>query len=159
MATIIDFDAARARREARRAAAEPAVFTFDLASPHARHAAAAAAERTPDAEWHPAYVRRGDHPHGLMAARVAAAAADAGHGRAFAEAALRLLWDQREDLEDIGTLARAAGSVGLPLNTVLDAAFDPRRDAELEQRAAQTSSMKTISVESDLRGPSLRMRV
>jgi predicted DsbA family dithiol-disulfide isomerase len=155
MATIIDLSEARARRDRRRGAGDhDVVFAFDL-SPHAYDAAPMVAERFPGATWVPVH---DGGPEGRAAARVAAAAAEHGRTREFALAALRLAYAHGKDLDDLGTLATAAGIAEIPLDTVLDAAFDPRRDAALEQ-AAQTSSRNTISVESERRGPSLRMRV
>jgi 2-hydroxychromene-2-carboxylate isomerase len=181
MATIIDLAEARARRERRARGPHETTFAFDLASPRAYFAAPVVAERFPAAVWRPVLGPRGLEsardveaaaarlgvafawpegglPEGRMAARVAAAIDDPGRLRDFALALLRLTWAHGEDLDEIGTLARAAGIAGVELDVVLDHAFDPRGDGALEQ-AGQTSSRNTISVESERRGPSLRMRV
>ena len=178
------------------------VFAFDLASPWTYLAADAVAARFPDAQWLPALAsstadrRRaeraaqalglrfawpsGGAPEGLAAARAASYAAEHDRAKEFALAAARLAYGWGEDLDDHELVAQAAGIADLPLDPILEATFDPRRDAVLRSAArdgapalttggvvldgpalaaAQTSSMKTISVESDRRGPSLRMRV
>ena len=80
--------------------------------------------------------RRGGVPgsvaaEGRIAARVALRAHERGVGEPFELALSRLVrrWDQPVD--ELETLAQAAGVAGLPLDDVLDAAYDPRRDAEL----------------------------
>jgi 2-hydroxychromene-2-carboxylate isomerase len=198
MAVVIDLDAARRARG-------PATFAFDLASPWTYLAAPAVAERFPEARWVPALAgglggRRerqrasraaerlglrfawpaGGRPDGTIAARAASFAAEHGRARAFALAAARLAWGSGGDLDDHALVAQAAGVAELPLDAVLEATFDPRRDAALRASAAggapllagagaaldgpalvagQTSSMRTISVASLRRGPSFRMRV
>jgi 2-hydroxychromene-2-carboxylate isomerase len=195
MGTIIDLEAARRRRRG-------TTFAFDLASPWTYLAAHAVTADFPDAEWVPAagaaapyraaveaaaealelrfaWPKRGV-PEGTAANRAAAFAAEHGVAREFALAAARLAWGWGEDLDDHELIAQAAGIAELPLDRVVEATFDPRRDAVLRASAAdgapmltsagleldgpalaraQTSSMKTISVESLRRGPSFRMRV
>ena len=74
---------------------------------------------------------------GRIAARVALRAHERGVGEPFELALSRLVrrWDQPVD--DLETLAQAAGVAGLKLDDVLDAAYDPRRDGELELRRAR----------------------
>ena len=197
MGTIIDLQSARRRREG-------TTFAFDLASPWTYLAAHAVTARFADARWVPALSppEAGDEderaervarelglrfavprrrPEGLAAARAARHAAEHGRAKEFALAAARLAWGWGQDLDDHELIAQAAGIAELPLDPVLEATFDPRRDAVLRSAAvdgapalttpagvvldgpalaaAQTSSMKTISVESLRRGPSLRIRV
>ncbi|HEX8084616.1 MAG TPA: hypothetical protein VF529_10030 [Solirubrobacteraceae bacterium] len=199
MGTIIDMQSARRRREG-------TTFTFDLASPWTYLAAHAVTARFPDARWVPALAppeadgegegERAERvarelglrfavprrrPEGLAAARAACHAAEHGRAKEFALAAARLAWGWGQDLDGHELIAQAAGIAELPLDPVLEATFDPRRDAVLRSAAvdgapalttpagvvldgpalaaAQTSSMKTISVESLRRGPSLRIRV
>jgi 2-hydroxychromene-2-carboxylate isomerase len=135
------------------------VFAFDLASPWTYLAADAVAEDFPDARWVPAL---GDHEHldeyrdraeraarslgvrflwpdvqpaGRAANRAAALAAEHGRAQEFALAAGRLAWGWGQDLDDHALIAQAAGIAELPLDAVLEATFDLRRDPHLEQAA------------------------
>jgi hypothetical protein len=71
---------------------------------------------------------------GRIAARVTLRAHERGVGEPFSLALRRLAdrWD--EPVDELETLAKAAGVAGLKLDDVLDAAWDPRRDDELEPR-------------------------
>ena len=152
MGTIIDLQSARRRRQG-------PTFAFDLASPWTYLAADAVAERFPEARWVPALAalaRRADRrrveraaaeqgvrfawptaarPDGTAAARAAAYAAEHGRAQEFALAASRLAWGWGEDLDDHELIAQAAGIAELPLDPVLEATFDPRRDAVLRAAA------------------------
>jgi predicted DsbA family dithiol-disulfide isomerase len=128
MATIIDLQAARARR-ARRSAP---VFAYDLADPAAY---AAASDAATVAEWRPAIAE--GQEQGRIAARVALRAHERGVGREFALAHLRLVHRWEQPVDALETLAQAAGVAGLKLDDVLDAAYDPRRDDDLTADAAQ----------------------
>ncbi len=197
MGTIIDLGQERRRRAG-------TTFAFDLASPWTYLAADAVAKRFTTATWVPAAPASepGDRdrieqaaealglrfawpatgsPDGTAAARAASFAHEHGRAQEFALAAARLSYGWGDDLDDLDLIAQAAGIADLPLDPVIEATFDARRDPHLEAAAhdgapalttsgvtldgpalvaaAQTSSMKTISVESDRRGPSFRIRV
>jgi 2-hydroxychromene-2-carboxylate isomerase len=134
------------------------VFAFDLASPWTYLAADAVAEDFAEATWVPAIAEdvqaRGPspvlraaralgvrflwpdvQPAGRAANRAAALAAEHGKAREFALAASRLAWGWGQDLDDHELIAQAAGIADLPLDAVLEATFDPRRDPHLEQAA------------------------
>jgi 2-hydroxychromene-2-carboxylate isomerase len=135
------------------------VFAFDLASPWTYLAAEAVAEDFPEARWAPALGRHGEPcrdrpraeraarslgvrfawpsepPRGLLAARAASLAAEHGSAREFALAASRLAWGWGQDLDDHELIAQAAGIAELPLDAVLEATFDPRRDPHLRSAA------------------------
>ena len=66
------------------------------------------------------------------AMRAAALACETGHGAAFVLAAMRLAFCGGFDLSDPEVLAEAAAAAGVPLGPCLDAARDPRRDADIE---------------------------
>ena len=74
---------------------------------------------------------------GTVAARVALRAHERGVGQDFELALSRLVRRWNQPVDDVETLAQAAGVVGLSLNDVLDAAYDPRRDGELALRRAR----------------------
>ncbi len=196
MATIIDLAHERRRRAG-------TTFVFDLSSPWTYLAADAVTREFPTARWIPglgAHDRDDERvedaaaamdlrfawpadrtTRGLAAARAASYAAEHGRAREFALAAARLAYGWGQDLDDHELIAQAAGIAELPLDPVIEATFDARRDPHLHHAArdgapaltagggsldgpavvaaAQTSSMKTISVESERRGPSFRMRV
>jgi 2-hydroxychromene-2-carboxylate isomerase len=153
MGQVIELAQARRRRAG-------TLFAFDLASPWTYLAADAVAEHFPEAVWAPA---RGDResetarervraqraardlgvrfawprrrPEGTAANRAAAAAAEHGRAQAFALAACRLAWGWGDDLDDHGLIAQAAGIANLPLDAILEATFDPRRDVHLDAAA------------------------
>ncbi len=79
---------------------------------------------------------------GTVAARVALRAYERGVGEAFDLALTRLVRRWNEPPEELETLAQAAGVAGLSLDDVLDAAYDPRRDAELQARAASPRTFR-----------------
>ena len=152
MGTIIDLQSARRRRQG-------TTFAFDLASPWTYLAVDAVAAGFPDARWVPALAPRttttdreavedvaaanrirfawpeSGEPEGTAAARAAAYAAEQGRGREFALAACRLAWGWGESLDDHDLIARAAGVAELPLDPVVEATFDPRRDDALRAAA------------------------
>jgi predicted DsbA family dithiol-disulfide isomerase len=153
VSTIIDLGAERARR---RPWAAPTLLHVDLASPWTYLAAPAAAQRLPVLAWVPVLgspeqrdasrpaaeararelgVRfvwpRTGAPDGVLAARVAALAADRRRCSAFTLAATRLAFGWGRDLDSLDVLAEAAGAADIPLDDVLDAVFDPRCDEEL----------------------------
>ena len=74
---------------------------------------------------------------GRIAARVALRAHERGIGERFERALERLVRRWEEPVDALETLARAAGVAGLSLDDVLDAAYDPRRDGELDLRRAR----------------------
>ena len=154
------------------------VFAFDLASPWTYLAADAIAADFPDAIWTPAregrdagriaesreraraersaralrirfaWPRR--RPDGTSANRAASAAAEHGRAREFALAAARLAWGWGQDLDDHGLIAQAAGIAGLPLDTILEATFDLRRDVHLDIAASEGApSLTTAGVTLD----------
>ena len=158
MGQVIELAHARRRRIG-------TVFAFDLASPWTYLATASVAADFPDAVWTPArgdrdtsriaevrdrarveraaraFRTRFDwpdrRPDGTSANRAASAAAEHGRAKEFALAAARLAWGWGQDLDDHGVIAQAAGIAGLPLDTILEATFDLRRDVHLDVAAAE----------------------
>jgi 2-hydroxychromene-2-carboxylate isomerase len=157
MATIIDFQAARRRRSG-------PTFAFDLASPWTYLAADTVTAEIGPIRWvaalaakdEPRRIGAGQRakvertavqlglrfefpatglPDGTAAARAAAFAQEHGRVKEFALAASRLTWGWGADLDDHGTIARAAGIAELPLDAILEATFDPRRDDQLRAEA------------------------
>ena len=74
---------------------------------------------------------------GRIAARVALRAHERGVGEPFELALSRLVRRWNQPVDALETLAQAAGVAGLKLDDVLDSAYDPRRDGELELRRAR----------------------
>ena len=165
------------------------VFAFDLASPWTYLAATAVADDFPDALWAPALGVRPDddrehaehaarclgvrflwpdvQPAGRAAARAASLAAEQGKARPFALAAARLAWGWGQDLDDHALIAQAAGIAELPLDAVLEATFDPRRDPHLEQAGMDGAPVVSTAgvaldaqalVEAQLAAPARRAR-
>ena len=142
-------------------------FAFDLASPWTYLVAGTVAEAFADARWVPALGDRPDEdrepaehvaqrlglrflwpdvePAGRAAARAASLAAEHGKAREFALAAGRLAWGWGQDLDDHALIAQAAGIAELPLDAVLEATFDPRRDPHLEQAGAEGAPVVTTA--------------
>ena len=128
MATIIDLDEARRRKALGARPVEHHVFVFDLSAPGTYEAARHVDLR---AEFVPTIAPGATE--GRIAARVALRACERGVGRPFALALMRLVHRWGEPVDALETLAQAAGVAKLKLEDVLDAAYDPRRDGELER--------------------------
>ena len=137
MATIIDLDEVRRRKAQGAPPAERPVFLFDPGDAGAYEAARHVDLRT---EFRPAIVP--GVQKGRIAARVALRACERGVGRPFALALLRLGHRWGEPVDALETLAQAAGVAGLRLDDVLDSAYDPRRDRELESAALQMARLR-----------------
>jgi 2-hydroxychromene-2-carboxylate isomerase len=119
-----------ARRLRRRRPRQAAPFVFDFADPGSYEESRRVG---PTAEFRP--VSPPGAETGRIAARVALRAQEHGVGRPFALATLRLVHRWGRPVDDVETLAEAAQVAGLSLDEVLDAAYDPRRDHELEAAA------------------------
>src|SRR3954470_4083167 len=74
------------------------------------------------------------------AMRVAHYAAQEGRGGAFVRAATRLAFAGGFDLDDLEILTEAAAAAGLPLDSALRAAREPRRDGAMEAAARRLLS-------------------